>query len=80
MNSLNIIFQHFKLAIAIIMCLILTFAIDIKILQEKFILIAIFIVLILMILSNITEDLGIILLLLALFIISYNNIYIQYKK
>lgn len=77
MEYINILFEsfYFKLIIGILMALILTFADDFKILKNKFILISIGLALILMLLNNI-DDIGIILLLIALFIISYNNVMI----
>jgi cell division protein FtsW (lipid II flippase) len=81
MEYINILFEsfYFKLIIGIFMALILAFADDIKILRNKFMLMLIGLTLLLMISININTDFGIILLLTALFIISYNNMMILRK-
>lgn len=65
--------MHFKVAIASLLSILLAFSSDVKMLDSSFVLIIILIVLILMILSNFHRDYGLIILLSALFIISYNN-------
>lgn len=78
---IHIIFDnfYFKLGIAVIMSLLLTFSSDIKILYSKIILIIILLILVLMIIYNLNEDMGIIILLIALFLLAYNNIIMEQK-
>lgn len=64
---------YFKIVIASLLSIMLAFSSDIKLLDSSFMLIVIFIVLMLMILTNFHRDYGLIILLSALFVISYNN-------
>jgi hypothetical protein len=79
---IHIIFDnfYFKLGIAVIMALLLTFSSDIKILYSKIILISILFILLFMIIYNLNEDMGIIILLVALFLLSYNNVIMNKKE
>jgi cell division protein FtsW (lipid II flippase) len=73
---MNILFQnfYFKLSLASLIALLLAFAGDIQIFKDIYTLLALLIVLVLMLLYNIQEDLGLIMLLIALLIITYNSI------
>jgi cell division protein FtsW (lipid II flippase) len=73
---MELLFQsfYFKLSIASIMALLLTFSGDIEIFRDQFILLVLFVVLILMIMYNIRDDLGLVMLLIALLVITYNNV------
>jgi cell division protein FtsW (lipid II flippase) len=82
MEIFNILFQsfYFKLGIAAIMALLISFANEVKILHDKFVLILIFLVLILMLLYSLQSDVGIIMLLVGLFVICYNLSHVKRNK
>jgi hypothetical protein len=76
---MEILFQnfYFKFAIAAVMALLITFANDIKVLRDRFILIMIFIALMLMTFFSLKQDVGIVLLLVALYVLCYNLVIIH---
>jgi hypothetical protein len=76
---MEILFQnfYFKFAIAAVMALLITFANDIKVLRDRFILIMIFIALMLMTVFSLKQDVGIVLLLIALYVLCYNLVIIH---
>ena len=61
---------YFKLIIAMIMCLILSFSHEIDVLKNKLLTWCIFVIVCLMICFNLQEDAGVIFLLVAIFILS----------
>jgi uncharacterized membrane protein YhaH (DUF805 family) len=63
----------YKLCIGIIIALVLTFAHDIHILKEWWVLFLVAFITLLLLSLNILDDLGIILLMIALLIITYNQ-------
>lgn len=65
--------MYFRIAIASLLSILLAFSSDVKMLDSSMVLIILLIVLILMILTNFHRDYGLIILLSALFVISYNN-------
>lgn len=79
--SINIIFDNFtyKIIIAIILALIVSFTNKIEILHAAISAILIFLILILMF-FNFENDFGIILLLVALLALTYNNVMIKSSK
>lgn len=72
---INFIFNNFyyKLSFALILCLLLAFANTIDVLKKGGITIIILMLIILILLSG-NEDYNILLLLVGLFILSYNNV------
>jgi membrane protein implicated in regulation of membrane protease activity len=80
-KMINIFFENFyyKLSFAILLCVILAFANRIEVLQNGAIAFIILILFMLMLLSgSFNEDYGIILLLAAMFVLTYNNV--TFKK
>jgi hypothetical protein len=72
---INLLFDNFyyKLAFALILCLLLAFANSIDVLKKVGMSIIILIIIILILLSG-NKDYNILLLLIGLFILSYNNV------
>lgn len=60
--------------LAFLLCVILTFVHEIEFMKQEWMVAALFVVSILMILSNVYNDYGLVLLTLALFILAYNNV------
>lgn len=65
--------NFYRLCIAFIITLMITFSHELIILKEYWVLISISIVTFLLVSTNIKEDLGIILLMVALLVLSYNQ-------
>jgi hypothetical protein len=63
---------YFKLAIAMIMSLILAFSDEIDVLKNKILTWCIFLLVLMMTCFNMTDDQGVIFLLIAVFIVSLN--------
>ena len=63
---------RFRLAIAFILCVVLAFASRFDVLSQRTMTVAIFLMLVLMVMSNVDHDYGLVLLVLALFVLSYN--------
>jgi hypothetical protein len=74
-KMIDVIFNNnfYKLCIGFILSLLLTFAHEIHVLKEYWILIPIAIVTLLLLSNNISNDLGIILLMIAILILTYNQ-------
>ncbi len=60
--------------LAFLLCVILTFVHEIEALKQTWLVVCLFIVTMLMVLSNLYNDYGLVLLTLALFILAYNNV------
>jgi hypothetical protein len=77
---INIFFDNFyyKLCFAIILCLLIAFADRIDVLKNGGIVLIILFLIILM--MNAQEDYGIVILLVALFVLGYNNVTFKPSK
>lgn len=60
--------------LAFVLCIVIAFAAEIDALHEKWMVIAIFAVTMLLILVNVYNDYGLVLLMITLFILTYNNV------